>query len=152
MTETKPYPYLAPCPFCTIDLMEVAEEDGGLVDLVYPINKERTLYTVNCPEYAGGCNASMLGGTREEAIAAWNRRVAFQRPYGLITELTRDELFKAYMEQHEILKEYMLMYHKAGEREFIADKKRKNAERELAAINEKLAAVGSLLTMIKSLS
>lgn len=150
MSEKKPYPYLAPCPFCTLDLNAVAEVDGGHIDLVYPAGGiDSTLYQVVCPEHAGGCNASILGGSRKEAIAAWNRRVAFQRPYGLISDMTTDGLYRSYMELNEILKEYMSLYQKAVEREFIADKRRKAAERR---IEEKIAAMASLIKIMKELA
>lgn len=138
MSEKKPYPYLAPCPFCTIDLMEVAEVDGGLVDLVYPINLDRTIYSVNCPEHAGGCNASMIAGTREEAIAAWNKRVLFTRPHGNIADLSKDEMFHAYMELNQTTQWYIAEYHKHVDLAFIADKKHKKAMGEVNNLSQQL--------------
>lgn len=83
---------LLPCPFCghKVDLSDM--------DTLYPngtlwrFNSElgmRTYhgfndrqdgdsmcYVMNCPSQAGGCGAEVNGDSREEAIAAWNRRYA----------------------------------------------------------------------------
>ena len=61
---------LLPCPFCGHQPFE-----DNLIDSVHPENHARTLWTVNCLTTEGGCDASMLGGSREEAIRKWNTRV-----------------------------------------------------------------------------
>ena len=78
---------LKPCPFCdkAVDL--------GDPDTLYPTMAWRKdddichyvridephhglVWTMHCSEQAGGCGAEISGDSREEAIAAWNRRAA----------------------------------------------------------------------------
>ena len=61
---------LKPCPFCGFTF-----EYADMIDVIYPINRERTLWNVVCVDNAGGCNASSLGGTEREAVDNWNKRV-----------------------------------------------------------------------------
>lgn len=60
---------LKSCPFCGFKL------DPDADDCIYPVNREKTLYNVVCYETGGGCGASVLGWTAEEAICRWNKRV-----------------------------------------------------------------------------
>lgn len=80
---------MKPCPFCG---MKLDPED---VDTVYPsgvgwkedetelyryyvssreVPKEQWCYKVVCQEHYGGCNASITGDSKEEAIEKWNKR------------------------------------------------------------------------------
>lgn len=59
---------LKPCPFCGT---AVIESDA---DAVYPINRERTVWNLNCAETWGGCGASVLGDSVAAVIDAWNTR------------------------------------------------------------------------------
>lgn len=82
-----------PCPFCGLVL------DANDVDTVYPsgtgwkeedwgdgtpyrhyvraleVPKEQWCYQVVCQVHYGGCDASVRGDSKEEAIEKWNRRV-----------------------------------------------------------------------------
>lgn len=58
------------CPFCNF----VPDEQDD--DCIYPSNRERTVWSLNCYETGGGCGASVLGGSEEEVIERWNTRVA----------------------------------------------------------------------------
>lgn len=84
---------MKPCPFCG---MKINPDD---IDLVYPsgigwkeddwgdgtlyrhyvraleVPKEQWCYQVVCQTHYGGCNASITGDSKEEAIANWNKRV-----------------------------------------------------------------------------
>lgn len=60
---------LKDCPFCGF------KPNYQDADCVYPVNRERTLYNVVCYETGGGCGASVLGWTEDEAVERWNRRV-----------------------------------------------------------------------------
>lgn len=60
---------LKPCPFC--GFTPNPEEP----DCIYPINREKSVHSVNCYESGGGCGASVTGWTMAEAIDNWNRRV-----------------------------------------------------------------------------
>ena len=88
---------LKPCPFCGLQ----SHEDWD--DTIYPagigwrdekkdapdgtppirlyLRREQyyrwqgTCYKINCAETYGGCGASLVGDSKEEAIDKWNRRV-----------------------------------------------------------------------------
>jgi hypothetical protein len=59
---------LLKCPFCG----NIPESDDE--DCIYPINRERTVWNLVCPDTVGGCGASVLGDNREECIKNWNTR------------------------------------------------------------------------------
>lgn len=59
------------CPFCGHQ-----PEEGNLYDSVHRINREGTLWTAGCVDNEGGCNASVLGDSRADAIDRWNARTA----------------------------------------------------------------------------
>lgn len=61
---------LKSCPFCGHQPFE-----DNLIDSIHPIDREYTLWTAGCVDNEGGCNASSLGGTMQEAIDNWNKRV-----------------------------------------------------------------------------
>jgi hypothetical protein len=61
-------PAMLPCPFC--GFRPNVEDD----DAVYPANRERTVWSANCYSTSGGCDASVLGDSAADAVAAWNRR------------------------------------------------------------------------------
>lgn len=65
---------LRECPFCGHQ-----PEEGNLYDSVHRVNREGTLWTAGCVDNEGGCNASVLGGSREHAIALWNTRLGEDR-------------------------------------------------------------------------
>lgn len=60
---------LLKCPFCGHQPSE-----NNLDDSIHPVNRERTLWNAGCVDNEGGCNAYVLGGSREEAIQRWNTR------------------------------------------------------------------------------
>lgn len=68
-----PPPTLRACPFCGHQ-----PEEDNLYDSIHRVNREGTLWTAGCVDNEGGCNASVLAGSREEAIAKWNARPAAQ--------------------------------------------------------------------------
>jgi hypothetical protein len=59
---------LKPCPFCGFH-PEINDPD-----FLYPVTVERDLWGAHCPQPSGGCTASVLGDSRETALANWNRR------------------------------------------------------------------------------
>ena len=59
---------LLACPFCGFE--PSTNED----DCIYPVDHERTVYTLVCYEVGGGCGASVLGDSREDVISVWNTR------------------------------------------------------------------------------
>ena len=63
---------LLPCPFCGF------QPDLDDPDTVYPLNREKTTWQVGCSTIAGGCDANVLGGTKESAIKAWNKRIIME--------------------------------------------------------------------------
>lgn len=78
---------LKPCPFCGFDA-DLDEpdtlypggrwrEDDGIRHYLLPNDKREghgRTWTLHCPVTVGGCGAQISGDTREEAIAAWDRR------------------------------------------------------------------------------
>lgn len=74
-----------PCPFCGLT------PDLDDVDFLHPLNRERTLWGAHCAEAAGGCGASMLGDSREDALARWEARaVDTPAPAGISPTYRRD--------------------------------------------------------------
>lgn len=71
---------LKPCPFCGHQ-----PDEENLIDSVHPWNREGTLWTAGCVDNEGGCNASVLGKSREHVIALWNTRAGEDRT--LVREL-----------------------------------------------------------------
>jgi hypothetical protein len=65
---------LKACPFCGFQ----PEMDDP--DFLYPILTDRTLWGAHCPSPAGGCSASVLGESRDEALVHWNSRAAVSTP------------------------------------------------------------------------
>jgi len=63
---------LKPCPFCGHDL----NQQDLWHETVYPIDKQKTIWSVNCAEETGGCSASILGSSGDDAINNWNKRVS----------------------------------------------------------------------------
>lgn len=61
---------LKPCPFCGHQPRE-----DNLVDSVYPLTRDYTVWSAGCVDNEGGCNASSMGGTMLEAVDNWNKRV-----------------------------------------------------------------------------
>lgn len=57
------------CPFCGF------QPDPEDMDCIYPVDREKTVYSVNCYEVGGGCSASVLGWSIQDAIDNWNRRI-----------------------------------------------------------------------------
>lgn len=60
---------VAPCPFCGFI---PSIDDPDFCHLV----GRTTLWQAGCIESAGGCTAKVLGDTKEEAIANWNKRAS----------------------------------------------------------------------------
>ena len=60
---------LLPCPFCGF----VPDVKDG--DCIYPVNRERTVWNLVCYDTGGGCGASVLGDSPENAIINWQKRV-----------------------------------------------------------------------------
>jgi hypothetical protein len=66
---------LCACPGCGHVPDEYEVED----EFIYPINRERTLWTANCTADGCGCGWSVLATSPEEALNVWNRRVQMKR-------------------------------------------------------------------------
>jgi hypothetical protein len=62
--ETK----LKPCPFCGF-IPHHAD-----ADCIYPVDRARTVWNLNCYETGGGCSAHILGASPEDCIEKWNTR------------------------------------------------------------------------------
>ena len=62
-------PKLLPCPFCGNDL-----NAQDLQDTVYPVDRSGTIWNVICTESSGGCDASVMADSPEQAIKKWNSR------------------------------------------------------------------------------
>jgi hypothetical protein len=62
--------YIRPCPFCGCDVDSYKDDE----DFIYPANKAKTAFNLNCLIHYGGCGAEMLAGTPEECIKKWNTR------------------------------------------------------------------------------
>lgn len=75
---------LKACPFCGHQ-----PDEENLIDSIHPLNREHTLWTAGCVDNEGGCNASVLGATREHAILLWNTRVGDDR--SRINEIEAEE-------------------------------------------------------------
>ena len=64
-------PKIKSCPFCGHDLNTQDE-----LDTIYPVghNLSMPVYQIVCQESSGGCDASILGESKEDCIRRWNRR------------------------------------------------------------------------------
>ena len=60
---------LLPCPFCGFR-PRITDDD-----FVYPVVRDKTVWGAHCHESGGGCGASVLADTKENAITKWNQRV-----------------------------------------------------------------------------
>lgn len=62
------------CPFCGNDVQKQYELDSR--DTVYPVDREQRVWNVLCGGWYGygGCSASILGDSAEDAMNNWNRR------------------------------------------------------------------------------
>lgn len=66
---------LKPCPFCGF------KPDIHDYDCIYPSSRERNEdgtyrdWHLNCYSTGGGCSASIYGGSPEECVEIWNKRV-----------------------------------------------------------------------------
>lgn len=59
---------LRECPFCKfVPKIEDA-------DCLYPIDRQRSVWNLNCYESGGGCGVSVLGWSKFECIDRWNNR------------------------------------------------------------------------------
>lgn len=65
-----PLPHIKPCPFCGTEI-NLDDLDDALHS--YRV-KDGMIWSLNCLECYGGCNAQMLGDTEKEVIEKWNRR------------------------------------------------------------------------------
>lgn len=80
---------MKPCPFCgkKVDLEDqdtlYPSGTGWLFDedlqmrtyhRMHEVPDNQRCYVMHCVLQAGGCGAEMHGDSRDEAIAAWNRR------------------------------------------------------------------------------
>ena len=93
MNPTQPSPELLACPFCRM------KPSGDLIDTLYPGCRWREddgirhyllpgdgrdghgyTWTMHCNRSYGGCGAQISGDSRDEAIAAWNRRASLSAP------------------------------------------------------------------------
>lgn len=61
---------LKPCPFCGHQ-----PDEGNLIDSIHSVTRDYTVWEAGCVDNEGGCNAYVLGGTMQEAIDNWNKRV-----------------------------------------------------------------------------
>lgn len=59
---------MLPCPFCN---HQPNIDDG---DTLYPINRSKTSWQFYCTATSGGCDASVVGNSRDDAIRRWNTR------------------------------------------------------------------------------
>jgi hypothetical protein len=65
---------IQPCPFCGFDIGIEFNKDS--IDILYPVGKtQRTVWKMSCNTSMGGCSASVLGSTPQQAIDNWNKRV-----------------------------------------------------------------------------
>ena len=62
---------IKPCPFCGHDLNTQDE-----LDTIYPVGHsfDTPVYQIVCQTSSGGCDASILGDSKEDCIRRWNRR------------------------------------------------------------------------------
>ena len=65
---------LQACPFCGFQPL-LSDPD-----CLYPANRERTVWSVHCYQSGGGCGASSLAGSKQDAIDKWNRRALRAAP------------------------------------------------------------------------
>lgn len=59
---------LKSCPFCGF------HPDIDDPDCIYPVDRQKTFWALQCYETGGGCTAKVLGCSCEEVIEKWNRR------------------------------------------------------------------------------
>lgn len=92
---------LLPCPFCghqhdhnDQDVLHPSgsawqETEDGIRHYVRAktVDPQYWCYQVNCPTSHGGCGAELTADSRDEAIAAWNRRI-----YAALTPLTKAQI------------------------------------------------------------
>lgn len=63
---------LQSCPFCGHDMNQQYIDSPE--DTIYPMNRERTIWNIVCQDYAGGCDAVVIGDSKEDCIEKWNKR------------------------------------------------------------------------------
>lgn len=74
-----------PCPFCglTPDLEDV--------DFIHPVTRNHSVWGAHCTVAAGGCDASILGDSREDVLERWEARAADRpAPVGISATYRKD--------------------------------------------------------------
>ncbi len=59
---------LKSCPFCGFI------PDAENANCIYPLDRERKEWILECYEIEGGCGANVLGDSAQDAINKWNKR------------------------------------------------------------------------------
>jgi len=72
MKNQKENPDLLPCPFCGHDMNR--QLAWYPEDTIYPVTKDYSVWNLICSALDGGCDAEILGRSREECFEKWNRR------------------------------------------------------------------------------
>ena len=63
-------PHMLSCPFCGFQ-PNVCDDDA-----LYPVGRDRKVWGAHCYETGGGCGASVLGYSPQDAVNTWNKRAS----------------------------------------------------------------------------
>lgn len=76
-------------------------DEDTLLDSLYPINREKTVWNFCCQIHNNGCGRIVYGRSKEETIERWNDK---EQDPDFLSDLSAKEIEKYLEEKEQILK------------------------------------------------
>lgn len=76
-------------------------DEDTLLDSLYPINREKTVWNFCCQIHNNGCGRIVYGRSEQKAVERWNNKE--QDPH-FLSDLSANEIEKYLEEKEQILK------------------------------------------------